>query len=42
MVQEGDLLWTPDATFAGNSNVTKFIKWLRAERGIECADYHAL
>lgn len=42
MVKEGDLLWTPRAEFVRDSNVTAFIAWLRANRGVDCADYPAL
>lgn len=42
MVKEGDLLWTPSEAFVRNANVTAFIDWLRAERGVDCADYGAL
>ena len=41
-VNEGDLLWSPNNEFVQNSNVSKYIQWLR-EKGIaDCADYGAL
>jgi acetoacetyl-CoA synthetase len=41
-VTEGQLLWTPNEEFANNSNVGKYIAWLK-ERGIvDVADYQAL
>jgi acetoacetyl-CoA synthetase len=42
MVKEGDLLWTPGAARIRDANVTAFMDWLRAERGVDCADYPAL
>ena len=42
MVMEGDKLWTPGEAFARNSNMTAYMNWLRAERGVDCADYREL
>ncbi len=42
MVQEGDVLWTPSARFAEGSEMAKFMRWLKAERGLAFADYMAL
>lgn len=42
MVKEGDLLWTPGETRVRDANVMAFIRWLRAKRGVDCADYPAL
>ena len=39
---EGDLLWTPSAAFAAQTNIAQFMKWLRDERGHAFADYEAL
>ncbi|MBL6749863.1 MAG: acetoacetate--CoA ligase [Nevskia sp.] len=42
MVAEGELLWTPSAEFVQRSNLVRYMGWLRRERGLEFADYHAL
>lgn len=42
MVEEGELLWTPGRAFVENSMVARFMRWLRAERGRDFADYEAL
>ncbi|MCW5633475.1 MAG: acetoacetate--CoA ligase [Rubrivivax sp.] len=41
-LDEGDLLWTPRAEFARSSGVSRFMDWLRRERGLDFADYPAL
>ncbi len=41
-VREGDLLWTPGPDRAGRANVTAFITWLAAERGLDFGDYGTL
>ena len=41
-VAEGALLWTPSAEFAGRSQIARYLRWLRAERGLDFADYEAL
>ena len=41
-VKEGQLLWTPRAEFARNSNVTHYLSWLREKRDVRLADYDAL
>lgn len=41
-VAEGELLWTPSAEFMARSQLTKFMAWLRAERGLSFDDYEAL
>lgn len=41
-VREGDLLWTPSPERVEQSNVTAFMRWLRAERGLDFPDYQAL
>ena len=41
-VVEGELLWTPSASFIERSQVTRFMNWLRDERGLSFADYEAL
>lgn len=35
-------LWRPDAARVAQSNMARFIDWLRRERGLEFADYDAL
>lgn len=42
MVKEGQLLWTPSPGFAEGSNVARFMRWLRSERGLGFDDYDAL
>jgi len=41
MVDEGELLWTPSAQFAADSNIARYMTWLNA-RGVAVADYEAL
>jgi acetoacetyl-CoA synthetase len=41
-VVEGELLWTPSAAFAENSQLARFVDWLAAERGLRFDDYAAL
>ena len=41
-VVEGQLRWTPNASFAARSNITAYMEWLRRERGLDHADYDAL
>jgi acetoacetyl-CoA synthetase len=40
-VAEGELLWTPSAAFAANSNLARYMRWL-AERGIAHDGYESL
>ena len=42
MTQEGELLWSPRAAFVEASQEARFMRWLKAERNLEFADYHAL
>ncbi|WP_281783895.1 acetoacetate--CoA ligase [Sinimarinibacterium flocculans] len=42
MTVEGELLWTPRPEFAEASNVARFQRWLRRERGLDLPDYDAL
>jgi acetoacetyl-CoA synthetase len=42
MTDARPILWEPDATRAAASTLAQFIRWLKAERGLEFADYHAL
>jgi acetoacetyl-CoA synthetase len=41
-VREGDLLWAPSAEWAQATNLSAYMRWLRAERGLQLADYHEL
>jgi acetoacetyl-CoA synthetase len=41
--QRGDLLWTPSAHAVERSNLTRYMRWLETERGLDFdGDYHAL
>jgi len=42
MVEEGDLLWTPDAEWVEHSNLVRYMDWLARARGRTLTDYHAL
>lgn len=42
MVQEGELLWTPGRNFVERSGIYRYMQWLKAERGLDFDDYHAL
>lgn len=42
MVKEGDLLWSPDADWLDNANVTAFVRWLHATCGLDFFDYDSL
>ncbi|MDX5402282.1 MAG: acetoacetate--CoA ligase [Rhodobacterales bacterium] len=42
MTDARPILWEPDAARADASTLAQFIRWLKAERGLEFADYHAL
>jgi acetoacetyl-CoA synthetase len=42
LVQEGELLWTPPASFAEASMVARFMRWLGRERRRDFADVDAL
>lgn len=41
-LEEGALLWTPSPAFADGSELTRFMRWLRATRGLDFADYDSL
>jgi acetoacetyl-CoA synthetase len=41
-VREGELLWTPDAATVEGAELTRFERWLAAERGIRFARYAEL
>lgn len=42
MIKEGEKLWSPRPEFAHNSNVARYMRWLKAERGVNAADYDTL
>ncbi len=42
MTAEGELLWTPTSASASSSHVTRYLDWLRQQRGVDLADYDAL
>ena len=42
MVKQGDLLWTPTAERIAGAELTRYMSWLRTQRGLDFADYHAL
>ena len=42
MVQQGDLLWTPDAAHIETAELTRFMRWLAAERDVHVDDYESL
>ncbi|MBN3840313.1 acetoacetate--CoA ligase [Burkholderia sp. Ac-20349] len=42
MVNEGELLWTPDETFVRGSHLARYLDWLATDRDLVCADYDAL
>ena len=39
---EGALLWEPSEEFKANANITRYLRWLRDEKGHDFADYAAL
>ena len=41
-IEEGALLWEPSPEVAAGANVTRFMRWLAAEKGLHFDDYHAL
>ena len=41
-MQEGEVLWTPDAARIEHANVTAFSRWLKRTRGLAFADYMQL
>ena len=38
-MQEGEILWTPDAARIERANVTAFSRWLERERGLSPGPY---
>lgn len=41
-VTEGQLLWTPSEDFVKNSNMAKYMTWLKEKNIVEVSDYDAL
>ncbi len=39
---EGKLIWEPDASFKESANLTRYMGWLAASRGLKFEDYDAL
>jgi len=42
MSSEGRLLWTPSAEFAQASEMARYMRWLKTERGLDFANYELL
>ncbi len=42
MVDQGNLLWTPTLEWVAHTNLTAFMQWLQAERGLTFACYDEL
>ncbi|HMM74371.1 MAG TPA: acetoacetate--CoA ligase [Gammaproteobacteria bacterium] len=42
MVNEGDLLWTPDAARVEATELTRYRRWLAAQRQLDFPDYESL
>lgn len=42
MSSEGRLLWTPSEAFAQGSEMAKYMRWLKAERGLDFANYELM
>src|SRR3990172_6990253 len=41
-VEQGRLLWQPTELQIENANMTRYLGWLRAQRGLGFDDYHSL
>lgn len=39
---EGKLLWAPSEDFKANTNITRYMEWLKINKGHAFADYEAL
>ena len=42
LINEGDLLWSPSETAINAANLTRYLAWLRRERGLDFPSYAAL
>ena len=40
--KEGEILWQPSQTVVEQANVTKYMQWLKKERGLNFSTYHEL
>lgn len=41
-ITEGDLLWQPSSRDVEQANLTRYINWLKSQRGLDFEDYQAL
>jgi acetoacetyl-CoA synthetase len=41
-VSEGELLWQPSEEFVNNSNISRYIGWLKNKGIVDCTDYQQL
>jgi acetoacetyl-CoA synthetase len=41
-ITEGTVLWKPSDEQIGNTNLTRYLNWLKAEKGLEFDGYHSL
>ncbi|RIK43940.1 MAG: acetoacetate--CoA ligase [Chloroflexi bacterium] len=41
-INEGDLLWSPSQSVIDDANLTRYMAWLRRERGLDFPSYEAL
>src|SRR5262245_18280700 len=42
VTDEGDLLWSPSQSVIDAANLTRYMGWLREQRGLDFANYQAL
>jgi acetoacetyl-CoA synthetase len=42
MTSQGDVLWTPTPELREESELGRYLRWIRAERGLDFGDYDAL
>ena len=42
MIEEGQLLWSPEPEWIADTNLAAFRQWLSRERNLEFDDYHSL
>ncbi len=41
-ISEGTILWQPSDERVNNANLTRYLQWLKAEKGLEFDGYHSL
>ena len=41
-IREGDLLWEPSERLVKNANITAYMKWLKAKKGLDFDSYDRL